>query len=130
MRRQVGAERIVHRAGRRLGGFQRSIDGSELVGKIETDPAVARTDRAAADPHDITGRAQLIELGWAIAAKAGRQELAFQCRRNQCRTLQLRKRFDQIIETAAFSGDAVPRLDEAGIRLWLDRLDLSAQHGQ
>ena len=47
-----------------------------------------------------------------------------------CAALQLTKCLDERIEAAAFAGNAVPGLDEAGVGVGLDRLDLAPQHRQ
>ncbi len=130
VRTQVGANGVVQGPVGRLCRLQRGIDRGELIGEVQTDPAVARTDCTAADPDHIAGRTQLVEVWGAVAAQPRRQQLGLQRRGHQCRTLQLSQRLDQRIETTTFAGDAVPGLDEPGVRLRLDRFDLSAQHRQ
>ena len=121
---------IVQRTGWRVGRVEGCIEGGELVGEVQTDPSVVGPDRPAADPDDVAGGAQLVEVGGAVRAHARCEQLGLQRRRHQRRTLQLRQCLDQRVETTTFAGNAVPHLDEARVRLGLDRFDLASQHCQ
>ena len=129
-RSEMGADGIVQHPIWRLGNLERRVDHGELVREVEPDATVVRADRAAAHPDDVAGGAQLVEIGSAIAAQPRRQEFGLQRRRHQRSALQLSQRLDQRVEATTLARNAVPHLDEAGVRLGLDRLDLTSQGGQ
>ena len=103
----------------------------QLVGEAQPHPAVARPDRPGADPHHLAGRAQLVELALAVVRRPGRR-----ARRSRASTRRAARRpaapsaSTTRVDAAARRRDAVPRREEAGQRLLLDRLDLAAQRGQ
>ena len=115
---------------RRLGNVERGVEQRELIGEVQPDAPVARTDGSCTDPHDVAGGAQLVEIGSPIRAQARCEQLRLQRRRDQGRPLQLPQHLDQRIEPAPLARDAVPCLDETGVGLGLDGLDLAAQRGQ
>ena len=67
MGREMSTDRIVQRSGWRVDRLERCVDRGELIGEVETDPAVTGPDRATAHPHHVAGRAQFIEVGAAMA---------------------------------------------------------------
>ena len=98
--------------------------------KHEPHPAVGRADRPGADPHDVAGRAQLVELRRAVVGDPRREHVGLERRGDERRAGQQAERLDDGVDAAPLRRHAVPRRQEPGQRLRLDRLDLAAQRGQ
>ena len=127
---QVRAQGDVQRAGlvepAVVGGQQQA----DLVAEEQAHPAVGGAERAGADPHHLAGGAQRVEVGRPVAAQAGRQDVGLEHRRRDRRALEDAEHLDQAVEARARPLDALPRGQEPGQGLGLDRLDLAAQRGQ
>ena len=116
-RRQCGANRVVYPAfGRRRAG-----------GTAEHGGVLAEEQRDAvepgSDPHDLAGRAELVELFGAIAGDAPRQHLALPERDRQRERLER----DQRLAESRPPVDPMPARQEAAHRRLLDGLDLAAE---
>ena len=108
------------------GGEQR-----QLVGEAEPDPTVVRPDRSGADPQHVARRAQLVELRRRGSRRRGRTSTSDSSVEATIGAPASRPSASTTASTPApLRRDAVPRREEAGERLRLDRLDLSAQRGQ
>src|SRR5204862_8308683 len=84
------------------------------------------TVEPGADPHDLAGRTQLVELGRAVARDAPGQHLVLPQRHRQGEALQRDERLPQGGTTV----DALPAGEKAAERGLLRRLDLAAQRSQ
>ena len=91
---------------------------------------LAEEDRDAvepgADPDELAGRAELVELLGPVAGHAARQHLRLPERHRQREPLQRDERLAQRRAPV----DAVPARQEAAERRLLDRLDLAPQRGE
>ena len=65
------------------------------VATEERDPPVVAAQRAAADPHHLAGRAELVEQARRVAGHACRQDVALEDRRRDRHALELRDGLDQ-----------------------------------
>ena len=64
---EVGPDGVVQRPVRPLRRLDPEAEQRQLVGEVQPDPAVVGADRAGADPHDVAGGAQLVEIAAAVA---------------------------------------------------------------
>ena len=127
---QVSAQCLVQRAVGRLDGLPPRGQRGQLVGEAQANAAVVGTQRTGTHPHQLARCAQLVELGGAVAAQTGRQQIGLQRAGHQRRALQLPDRLHQPVEATTIAGDALPALQEVGIGVLLHRLDLAAQRSQ
>ncbi len=100
----------------------------QMVGQEQRDPTVAFPQRFDADPHDLAGRDQSIEIRRRVALNARRQDLAFELGGGDWRSL---KRFhgieDRVEAATAWPGDGLPGQREPAQRALFDRLHLFSQ---
>ena len=130
-RRAPIAEPVPHRVVERaLAGLRRGDKESRLVAERQPHPAVSGPQRPRADPHQLTGGAELIELGRLVAGHAAGQHIGFQHRCRQGRALQLGYHVGQGIHAAAPTPDPLPGGQEPRQRLGRHGLHLLAQRGQ
>src|SRR5207248_9338763 len=94
---------------------------------IKGDLAVARRDRAAADPDDGAGGEERVEVALVGGGDARGEDAHLEVRRGDERALELRDRVEQGRLAGARRLDAVPGEREARERDLLDGLDLFAQ---
>ena len=125
------ADRVVDRSRWPvLAGARALASRSTRSRRIERDPPVVAAERAAPDPDDLAGRAELVEQARRVAGHAGRQHVALEDRCGKRHALELATASIEPPEAAGRRADPVPRRQEAGERLRLDRLDLAAEARQ
>ena len=118
--RQRAADRVVRLALRR----RRAADAPEhrrVLAEIECDAV-----DPGADPDDLAGGAQLVELLGPVARDAAREHLGLPQRDRKRKRLERDERLAQRRPPV----DPVPARQEAADRRLLDRLDLLAQRGE
>src|SRR6266516_1303254 len=102
----------------RLRRSRGTAEGRGILAEVERD-----TVEPGADPHDLAGRAQLVELGRAIPRNAPRQPLVLPKRNGKGVALKRDKRLAQGRATV----DALPAGEEAAESSLLRRLHFAAQ---
>ena len=73
----------------------------EVVGQVQRDAAVALAERLDADPDDLAGCRDRIEIGRIVAVDPRRQDLGLENRRGQRCALQLIDGVEQRVGAAA-----------------------------
>ena len=71
---------------RRVLGLPTPGQQRQLVGEADPHPSVGRADGPGADPHDVTGRAQLVEQRRPVVGDPRRQHIDLERRRHDRRT--------------------------------------------
>ena len=71
-----------------------------MIGEEERDAAVAFSEWLDACPHHLTGRDQLVEIGWLVPLESRRQDLVLQDGGRQRQPLQRFDDIEQSIEAA------------------------------
>ena len=109
---------------------RRRADRLGVLAEVQGDAAAVAPQRARADPDDLPGRAQLVEPGRRVGARAPRQDVALPHVGGQRQALERDEHLAQAID-ARSSGrmavDALPARQEGGQRALVDGLDLLAQ---
>ena len=72
-----GSRRATRPSGARQ-RLERRREQRQLVGEEQPHPTVGRADRAGTDPHQVARRAQLVEVGRAVAAHPQRQHVGLE----------------------------------------------------
>ena len=125
-----GADRLVDRLVGPVDLLPTRREQRQLVGEAEPHAPVVRADRAGADPHHLARRAQLVEQRRAVVGDTSGEHVALERRRDDRRAGEHAEGLDERLGAAPGGAHALPRRQERGQRLLLDRLDLAAQRGQ
>ena len=128
--RELRADRVVHGPVGRLGQHHRRREQLDAVAEEEAHPAVVGAERARAGPHQLAGRAELVEHRGPVALDARGQHVALEHRHRDRDALELLDRLDERVGAAPAAADALPRGEEPHERGGVDRLDLVAQRGE
>ena len=124
------SQRIVDRALRLLVSIGLGDEQIDLVAKDQAHPSVGGAERRDAEPNEVTGGAQRIEVRGAVVRHAGGEDVCLQDRRRHRGPRQDREHLHQPVGAAAVQTDALPGRQEAAERGAVDRLDLGPQHGE
>src|SRR5260221_3376905 len=89
-RRAVCAEVVDDR---RLGRFTKTVKQGEAIGEIEGNAAIALAEGLQADPDDLTGGAERVEVAGAVLADARGENLALE---DRCRERIALHGFDRV----------------------------------
>ena len=103
------ALRVFGKLGRWGGGEQ----FRQGVGQVKRDAAVAITELFTADPYDIAGGHQRVEIVGAVVEDARGEDFTFQVGGGQTRALQDLDGIEDGVEAAARDGDALPAGEQA-----------------
>ena len=117
-------------ASRLLACSWRRTDRRRVIAEVERDAARAPSERAGADPHELTRGAQLVDPAHRVGADSPRKHLALPQLRGEREPLQRDQHLAQALEPGAGGGvtvDPLPRRQEHGERAALGRLDLTPQ---
>ena len=112
---------------RRFEPRRRGHEQRRLIAEGEAHAAVVRSESARTDPHDLARGAERVEVRRAVLGQPGRQDVGLEHRSRKRRSLKHAEHLDQAVDPPAGSRHALPRRQEAGERLTVDRLHLTAQ---
>src|SRR5688572_18068806 len=99
----------------------------EVIGEVDRNPAVAIAQWLEADPDDLAGRAERVEIGWLVVLDARREDLALENRRGHGEALQRFDDFENRVESMPASHDALPVREEPRQHGLIDWLRFLAQ---
>ncbi len=127
------ADRLVGRLGRRLAAARRRPEQVDVLAEVQRHLAGAAPERAGADPHDLAGRAQLVQPAGRVGAGAAREHVLLPHVDRQRHALERHQHVAQPVDPGAgrrVAVHALPARHEARERALVGRLDLLAQRGQ
>jgi hypothetical protein len=101
-----------------------------VVGEVQRDAAIALAERLDADPDDLAGRGDGIEIGGIVAIDARGENLGLENRRRERRALELFDGVEQRIGALPPLDDALPGGAEPAEHGLVDRFDLVPQLGE
>ena len=124
---ELPADRVVEIA---VGGFGRRVreERRRIRPGDDRHAPVVGSERSGADPRDVPGGHEGVEVGGAVAADAGREHVRFEDRRGDRHALQLSDGAREGVRVSARPIRVLPGRQEAPERRRVHRLDLASQH--